>query len=303
MNNLLKMAAVIVISVTSSYAFSCDCMYFSNAQQAAQGANTVVAKVSTAKLDPSTGLGTLVIEKIYKGSISEKTINVAGDDGGNCAGSILPASTKSWVGIFKTDEDGSRYMAACANSSLNFDAAGNIIVPLSKELITTEQEFTDLVNLKLVPTVTSLSCVISASRMFVPENKTDVSVMKDFDVYEYVTGEAADPLSVKYVKDLKSDGFPSPLVVHANASLGYKTASNYYVTTELSEPFFGITTSQHFNVDVTETGYVQDISMSAYKDAKGVTLPSDGTQSFYAYTASVQCNLDLGAPLIPAVEK
>lgn len=289
-HRLLISFAILLTTAFGANALACSCMTIANAQQAAQGPNMIVAKVSTTSVDQNSGVGTLTVEKVIKGQLTETVITVQGQDGANCGSDIFSPDQKSWMVVLA--KFGNEYSTAgCANASLPIDAQGNVQMYLNTSVKVTELEFSDLVNKRSAPSVKGLSCYASVSRNYIA-NDDSKGNLSEINFGEYVSTPIDQELD--FEKDLTAEGLALPFRVYASiASNSFYTNKNY-VSVRVSEPFYGFDTSRGEYVDVTETSMINYVGMSAYK-----YVATDGSEEgpFYAYDVGVQCNVDLGLPL------
>jgi hypothetical protein len=277
-------------------ALACSCMDISNAQQTALVEGAIVARVQTSSLGHR-GEGTLKIEKVLKGDLSEPSIQISGQDGANCAGPILPPTVHSWIAIFTKDQEGKYGLFGCADTSLPINGDGKIKLNFSEEVLISEEKFQKLIEAKARPTVKGARCSMNASRLYVSHGTED-GKLSNIDFYD--TMETTLGTSVTYAKDLfgLGKGIAAPFITNLGAYETYKGEFQYRMGVRLTEPFFGVTSYREFNFDIRKANNFGYVSMSTYQDINGRWGEHFGEDPFYAYEAGASCALILGKPIV-----
>ena len=132
----LALLVSILFTLTSIHTYACDCMEYSNAQQAAQKKNIIIAKVETISLE--NGKARVRVEKILKGEIENVYLNIQGQDGANCNGENIAVNQKGIL-LFEKTKEGYKTLT-CATTPIPQNSNGLYKIQLGDEFLLTENE-------------------------------------------------------------------------------------------------------------------------------------------------------------------
>lgn len=301
-SQLLKLSLGLTFFVFGVEAMACSCMGIANAQQASSGKGWNVARVITQGVDAD-NVGTLTIQQVIKGSYKESTVKINGGDGASCGSGLFGPEEGEWVVIFTQGEDGEIYTAGCADASLKVeDATGEVSVYLGgAEVKLSEQDFSDFVNTKKIPTVQGVACYASVSRGLVNNyNKTVKNTIADINFSEELKSAPGSLYNeVRLSKDFSAEGLPAPYKLSASTYQDSQNPAAYSFKAMISEPFFGFSTSKDMDVNITKWVSPLMLDLTAYQTLDGKSTDNKPDQDpFYAFSAGAYCDLNLGLPLV-----
>ncbi len=294
---------IILISALSLYhsqALACSCFDWSSAQQTAQQPNVIVAKVQTLNLAP-TGIGDLVIEKVYKGTLNKSELQIQGQDGANCAGEILNERNTSWVALFFPNESG-YHMATCADAALRMQPSESgedqFLVHFGQDtLLLNEEEFIDVIEYNVQPSIKGATCQLTASRSYVSTD-VDNKTKYNYSYRKLIQFRGSLPWDKEIVDDLSQTASGLGILkfsVHAEQS----ESSIFKFDMNLTEPFFQKQKSLSSSIDLRKSYRVEFLGISRYVGLDGEEKTNFGDEPFLAHHTGAECWLEIGAPLIP----
>ena len=291
---LVILPTSIFVFLISFKALSCTCAAWANAQQVSHGDDIVVAKVRTLSTSPD-GKTKLWVEKVYKGQApTGQLIEVQGGDGGNCHGPILQTHD-AWVAIMNKFEQGYA-TASCGDSSLAITDR-KIQIEIGEKAGLTDQEFADLVNGKLVPTVKGMICSMYAERHYWPlELPNDY----DFSWGNQIETSGSDNLAITDEHDFKENGV-NVGYYNFTGTATRLTGSTYSMNTKITEPFFNQSYENTITTDVTVNSWIDGIYFFKATDLNGADVGQD-VEPRLEHTGGGNCNLVLGLPIVPLRE-
>lgn len=290
--------AVFTFSLLSSTnAFACSCMRWSNAQQAALREGTIVAKVET--LDSlGEGRALVKVSEVLKGELTETELTVLGQDGLNCNGELILEKGQPWILLFRKYEN-TWHSVACGEAALPVTAENKVKWklegPETAEL--SPAEFRELIEYKIVPSVRGLSCALTLRRNLVG-NIDDSPLEMDY----FKSINSWDSQSLKYTEDFSSRG---EKLARAELSVTtLKTGSGMYsFRTRFLDPFFSSTREAIRPVSMRDSYRADPLSFLKFTNLDGSEYKDGDEGPFLAHTVIADCGLSVGFPLVPVDQK
>lgn len=280
-----------VISIYSVNSLACDCMGFTNAQQAAQRKNTIIAKVET--ISSEDGKARVRIQKVLKGEVSNVYLDIQGQDGVNCNGENI-AVNKKGILLFEKSSEGYRTLT-CADTTMPQNEQGLYSIQLGEEFLLTESEIKEVLDFKLQASVKSAECQIMVNRTAVPYDSF-IEMNYQYDTTVSATPTRDETTILKTTVDLAPFA-PQIRELFFYAEVKKTDVSKYEFTIRMKDPFTGTQVDRYvYQLDLRKNVSFPGPSISRYTDFSGNPL-LDSQQPFLSHQTYSFCALNLGKPL------